>query len=104
VTEEERETTTVDGSENQKRIAAFKNERAIRRSRIAKLNASADRPNCRHCKKPMRVFSCFDSPWAIERGLLWGLYGDGIFCSASCGYAFGLLAIKAGFVVVKGGV
>lgn len=47
-----------------------------------------NRPTCRSCGKPLRLFRWRAMEWAKERGLWWGDYGEGLFCGLRCGYRY----------------
>lgn len=68
-----------------------------RRRKIKELNERLDRPSCANCGKPLSIFRFFDSSFVVEKGRTWGYRGENVFCTATCGYFFGLAAYRAKF-------
>jgi hypothetical protein len=86
----------MDSKEYLKKLA--EENRATRKARREKIAALGTPPDCHNCGKPLAPYRNFDTDHAAERGLVWGYYGDGFFCSLRCGHEFGVAAVRAGYV------
>jgi len=77
----------------QQRIAESKAERQRRTKIIREYVAEHGRPTCSECGEPLPVYRFFKE----ERRDFFGYCGNGVFCTATCGFRFGLAAHDAGF-------